>query len=428
LQNAATREKSFSLTLTVRTLAELSRVSRRWGSRTHRQSEESMNSEPSKCVSSLIRTLNRLAIPFGILRLLLVAVPFSTFAQEATIVGTVTDPSDALVPGAKITLTNVETGLSQSITTNQDGQYVVSNLRIGHYDITADSKGFKVAERKGIVLNVGDRTRVDFHLQMSGAAETVTVESDAVRVQTDTGEVSEVITGKQVTQLATNGRSLYTLVNLTPGTSSLQGDFQTPTTLAGDAGVSVNGSRPIHTLYMIDGGEDNDRGGGGFDVLPSLDSLAEFRMMTSNYSAEYGLSTAGTIHSAIKSGTKQFHASAWEFVRNDALNARLLFPCSQQNPETSLPHVWLQRRRPGARLEVSPDVLLLQHGMAQPDFRRLTQPSLSLHCDLRRQFLIAVWRRANNRAPRPELLDSLSCAAGKVRRGWTRGALLAGSL
>ena len=284
-----------------------------------------MNSEPLKCLSSLISPVKRYAFPSAILCLLLSALPFSTLAQEATVLGTVTDPSDALVPGAKITLTNVETGLSQSITTNQDGQYVVSNLHIGHYDITADAKGFKVAERKGIVLNVGDRTRIDFHLQMSGAAESVTVESDAVRVQTETGEVSNVITGKQVTQLATNGRSLYTLVNLAPGTSSLQGDFQTPTTIAGDAGVSVNGGRPIHTLYMIDGGEDNDRGGGGFDVLPSLDSLAEFRMMTSNYSAEYGLSTAGTIHSVIKSGTKQFHAAAWEFVRNDALNARGFF-------------------------------------------------------------------------------------------------------
>ena len=161
---------------------------------------------------------------------------------------------------------------------------------------------------------------------MGAASETITVEADSVRVQTEHGEVSSVITGQQITQLATNGRSMYSLANLTPGASSGQADFQTPTPVGGDADMSFNGQRMSHNLYMLDGGESSDRGGGGgSDVMPSLDAIGEFRMLTSNYSAEYGLSSAATMTAVIRSGTKQFHASAWEFVRNDALDARNYF-------------------------------------------------------------------------------------------------------
>ena len=176
------------------------------------------------------------------------------------------------------------------------------------------------------MLNVGDRARIDFDLKMGAATETITVEADAVRVQTDSGEVSSVITGQQVTQLATNGRSMYSLANLTPGASSGQADFQIPTPVGGDAAMSFNGQRMSHNLYMLDGSESSDRGGGGgSDVMPSLDAIGEFRMLTSNYSAEYGLSSAATMTAVIRSGSKQFHASAWEFLRNDALDARNYF-------------------------------------------------------------------------------------------------------
>ncbi len=113
---------------------------------------------------------------------------------------------------------------------------------------------------------------------------------------------------------------------MTPGASSGQADFQIPTPVGGDANVSFNGLRQSHNLYLLDGSESSDRGGaGGSDVMPSLDSIAEFRTMTSNYSAEFGLSSAATFTAVIKSGTRQFHASAWEFLRNDALDARNYF-------------------------------------------------------------------------------------------------------
>ena len=256
-------------------------------------------------------------------------------AQEATIVGTVTDPSGAAVPNVSITVTNIDTGLTRALTTSGDGQYVVPDLRIGHYTVKAAAAGFKVAEQQNITLQINDRSRIDFKLTVGSAQEQVTVEAAAIAVQSDTGEVSSVITGQQMTQLATNGRSMYSLISLTPGASSGQGDFQIPTPVGGDANVSFNGMRESHNLYLLDGSESSDRGGaGGSDVMPSLDAIAEFRQMTSNYSAEYGLSSAATMTAVIKSGTKQYHASAWEFLRNDALDARNYFnPAPQKVAE-----------------------------------------------------------------------------------------------
>jgi Carboxypeptidase regulatory-like domain len=156
---------------------------------------------------------------------LLLGLPLLATAQQATVVGTVTDPSSAIVVGVQITLTNVDTSLSKTTATNADGQYVVPNLQIGHYAIKAEAKGFKVAEQKGIVLEVGDRRRVDFHLELGAAAETITVESTLpVAVQTDSNEISDVITGSQLAQLGTNGRSFYSLAKLVPGASSSQVD------------------------------------------------------------------------------------------------------------------------------------------------------------------------------------------------------------
>jgi len=256
-------------------------------------------------------------------------------AQEATIVGTITDPTGASVPNVSITVTSIDTGLSRNLTTSSDGQFVAPDLHIGRYTVRAAASGFKVAEQKDIVLAVNDRTRVDFKLTVGSAQEQVTVEAAAIAVQADTGEVSDVITGQQLTQLSTNGRSMYSLISLTPGASSGQADFQIPTPVGGDANVSFNGMRESHNLYLLDGSESADRGGaGGSDVMPSMDAIAEFREMTSNYSAEFGLSSSATMTAVIKSGTKQFHASAWEFLRNDAFDARNYFnPAPQKVAE-----------------------------------------------------------------------------------------------
>ncbi len=244
------------------------------------------------------------------------------FAQEATIVGTVTDPSGAIVPEATISITNTDTGQVSQFSTNAAGQFVAPTLRIGPYLVRVQAPGFKAIERKDVVLNVGDRVRLDFKLELGTVNDVVTVEAAPIAVQTDSGEISDIVTGQQVTQLAANGRSIYSLAALMPGASSMMPSFQIPTPVGGNANVSFNGQRPGHNIYLADGGENLDRGGAGtFSIMPSVDAVAEFRAMSSNYSAEYGLSSAATFSMVFKSGTQQFHGSAWEFLRNDALDA-----------------------------------------------------------------------------------------------------------
>jgi hypothetical protein len=293
------------------------------------------------------RSLDALArtrsLYLAILALAFLCLSSSVMAQDATIVGTVTDPSGAAVPNVKITLTNLETGLAHTAVTSDAGQYVLPELKIGHYDAKAEAAGFKVAEQKGVVLQVGDRARIDFQMQLGGAQETVTVEANAIRVQADSGEQSNVITGQQISQIAVAGRSMYQLAALTPGASSAigtggmsSGEVNTP--VGGDASVEFNGMRQNHNIYLLDGGEDDDRGGaGGMSIAPSSDAIAEFRALTSNYSADYGLSSGGTMTMVLKSGSSTLHASAWEFNRNDALDARGFFnPAPQPVAELRL--------------------------------------------------------------------------------------------
>jgi hypothetical protein len=282
--------------------------------------------KPSHTKRSGLVVSNHIPRFITILSLLLLVGSFHVFAQEATMLGTVTDPSGAAIPNVSVTITNVDTGNVTHVTTNDVGQYLAADLRIGTYTVQARSGNFKLAEQKNIGLQVGDRHRVDFQLQLGNTQESITVEASTVQVQADTGEISDVISGQQVTSLATNGRSVAELEALVPGASSAQGDFQVPTSAGGDFNVSFNGQRVVHNLWLVDGGEAADRGGGGgADVLPSLEAIAEFRTLTSNYSSEYGLSSAGTMSMVIKSGSRQLHASAFYYGRNDALDARNYF-------------------------------------------------------------------------------------------------------
>ncbi|MGA3350406.1 MAG: TonB-dependent receptor [Candidatus Sulfotelmatobacter sp.] len=274
---------------------------------------------------SFVSALKARSLSFAVFLLFFAGLSLHAFGQEATILGTVTDPSGSVVPNVAVTITNVGTGEARTTSTNGDGQYVVPGLIIGRYNVGAKASGFGGAEQNGIVLNVNDRTRVDFVLKVGALQEQVTVEANAVRVQSDSSDVSTVITGQQVAELGVNGRSVYSLYSLTPGASSLQGDLVIPTPVSGDSNVSVNGQRAGHNLQLLDGSENLDRGGSSASVMPSMDAIAEFRDLTSNYSAEYGLAGAAMITTVVKSGTKTFHASAWEFDRNDALDARNYF-------------------------------------------------------------------------------------------------------
>jgi hypothetical protein len=288
--------------------------------------------ESSSSFSHCIVTARKYKLHYlSFLCLLLLGLPSSSFAQNATVVGTVTDPSGAAMPNVNITITNTETGWTRTVPTNDSGQYVVPDIQIGRYVIKAEASGFKVAEQKDVVLQVGDRLRLDFPMKVGTSSETITVEANTITVQADSGELSNVITSQQVSQLAVNGRSIYQLAALTPGASSQINNFVN-TPVGGDANVAFNGLRQNHNIYLLDGGEDDDRGGaGGMSIAPSSDAIAEFRALTSNYSADYGLSSAATMTMVLKSGTSRLHASAWEFNRNDAFDAHYFFSPNQTN-------------------------------------------------------------------------------------------------
>jgi Carboxypeptidase regulatory-like domain len=266
-----------------------------------------------------------------ILFLLLGMIPAAAYAQNATIVGTVSDPSGAVMPNVNVTVTNPATGWTRTFPTNDSGQYVAPDIQIGRYTVKAEASGFKVSEQKDVVVQVGDRLRVDFQMTVGTSSETVTVEANTIAIQADSGEVSNVITSQQVSQIAVNGRSIYQLAQLTPGASSQINNFVN-TPVGGDSNVEFNGMRQNHNIYLLDGGENDDRGGaGGMSIAPSTDAIAEFRALTSNYSPEYGLSSAATMTMILKSGTSTLHASAWEFNRNDAYDAHYFFNPNQTN-------------------------------------------------------------------------------------------------
>ena len=240
----------------------------------------------------------------------------------STIVGTVTDPTGAAIVGATVTVTNVATGVSRNYTTNSDGNYQATQLEVGRYNVTVKNAGFKTYEQSGVNVDVSATVRADASLQLGQASESVTVSAEAVQVQSESNEQSNLITGTQIANLATNGRNVIGLATLGTGVSSGLPSFNLPTSVTADNNISFNGQRPAHNVWLIDGGENYDRGSGGkISTMPSQDAISEFRVLTSNYSADYGFASGGTVSMILKSGTRDFHAQLWEFFRNDDLDA-----------------------------------------------------------------------------------------------------------
>src|ERR1017187_2381533 len=284
-----------------------------------------------------IRTCRMLRIPL-LLMLGIVLLSTPAYSQEtASIVGTVTDQTGGTVPGAKVVITNTETGLVRSTTTNATGSYVARELVIGRYNVRVELSGFNAHELNGITLNVNDTVRADVALQVGESKESVTVEANAVQVQADTNEVSQTITASEVADLATNGRNVIQLAALVPGAASTLPDFDSPMAQNQSHSISFNGQRPDHNDWLVHGGEAYDRGSGGILIVsPSQDSLQEFKVMTSNYAADLGQASGGMITMATKSGTKDYHGGAWEYVRNNAFDANDFFSNLSGNPKTEL--------------------------------------------------------------------------------------------
>ena len=252
----------------------------------------------------------------------------AAMAQTTTgsIVGTVTDKTGAVVPGAALTVTNIDTGSFNKTITDSSGNYVVTPLPVGHYSVTVEAKGFKKSVSGGITLNLQDRIGVNVVLELGQVTETVEVVAAAPALQTDTSYLGQVMDSQKIVDLPLNGRFFTRLAVLTAGTLPTAPGARDERT----GGFSANGVRPYQNNYLLDGIDNNSlsqdlTNESSFVYGPSPDAIQEFKVQTNSMSAEFGRSGGAVMNVAIKSGTNGFHGSAFEFLRNSKLDAKNFF-------------------------------------------------------------------------------------------------------
>src|SRR6185369_4412745 len=247
--------------------------------------------------------------------------------DSASITGTVTDQSGAAVPNAQVTVSSLDRGINRPTTTNATGDYLVAGLPSGPVNVTVVAQGFKRYEAKAIVLQVGQKARADVALEVGTIKEEVTVEgANVAQVETQSSDLTGTVNGKQITQLQLNGRNFTQLVTLVPGVSNQTGQDEGTVGINGNVSFSINGGRVEYNNWELDGGDNMDNGSNStLNVYPSLEAIAEFKVLTSNYGAQYGRNGSGTVEVETKSGTNGFHGNAYEFLRNDALNSTKYF-------------------------------------------------------------------------------------------------------
>lgn len=276
----------------------------------------------------------------------LAVITGSLAAQEITgdIRGVVKDPSGALVSGAKVSVINTDRNETiRTITTGADGSYVAPYLPVGRYQLSVEASGFKKFVGANIVLNVNDHRIVDAALQVGSTTETVTVEQAPLAVDLETSEAAGLVNGTQVRELALATRNYEQLLVLQPGVSTALASDQlyvgvsTPGGTSAQVNFAVNGNRPTQNSWTIDGSDNFDRGA-NLTLLnyPSVDSIAEFKVLRSNYLPENGRSSGGIVNVVTRSGTNGFHGSAYEFFRNDDLAANNYFNNLAKIPRPAL--------------------------------------------------------------------------------------------
>jgi hypothetical protein len=250
--------------------------------------------------------------------------------NTGSITGTVYDKAGAVVAGAEVKVENTERGISRTTTTNADGIYLVSGLPGAMYDVTVKASGFQTFKASQVELRVAQKIRVDANLAVGAVTTEVTVEGTAVaQVETQSSDLAGTVTGKQISQLELNGRNFAQLTTLVPGVSNQTGQDEGTVGIFGNVSYSFNGGRTEYNNWELNGGDNMDNGSNTtLNVYPSVDAIAEVRVLTSNYGAQYGRNGSGTVEVETKSGTSKFHGSAYEFVRNDAFNARNYFESS----------------------------------------------------------------------------------------------------
>ena len=262
---------------------------------------------------------------------LLIAViglaPLWAQVTSGTIFGRVKDASGAYIANATITVQSPEIGAARTVTSNSSGDFVVPNMPPGTYDLTIEGKGFKKLDAHGIVLNAADKLNAgEFTLTIGTVADSVTVTADAgqLQLQSNSGERSDLVTGKQLNDVALNGRNVLDYMKLIPGVAGTLDAHQSGT--GGLDAYNINGTRANEHEFTIDGASNVDTGNnGGTHVTLNLDAIEEVKILTSNYQAEFGKAAGGQIALTTKSGTNQWHGNGRFFHRNDGLNANEYF-------------------------------------------------------------------------------------------------------
>jgi hypothetical protein len=270
--------------------------------------------------------------------LMLGVMPLNAQVDTGSVLGTVSDSSGARVSGATVTLTNEGTNATLSTTTGDDGGYKFTPVKIGTYKVTVTNPGFQTTTSHGLTVNVGENMVADFSLKPGSVSETVEVTTSAPVLQSQDASVGQVVDSKSVNDLPLNGRNFTFLAQLAAGVNTPQADTRGN---AATGAFAANGNRPAQNNYLLDGIDNNSDtvdflNGTNFVVLPPVDAIQEFKVQTSGFSAEYGRSGAAVLNATIKSGTNEFHGSAWEFFRNDKLDAADFFENAGGVPKGAL--------------------------------------------------------------------------------------------
>src|SRR5215471_507767 len=268
--------------------------------------------------------------------LLLVAAPALAQFDSASVVGTVRDTSGAVVPGAKVTLTNTETGISVVKTSTSDGNYEFTAVKPGAYVVSAEKDGFSIALVDNVHVQVAARLRVDLQMTVGQVSEKVEVTATQPLLETDSSQRGQVITGDQTRALPLLSREYSSLALLTTGVK-LGGSSLTTGNTPREGAFNVNGLRSVFNNYLIDGVDNNAYGTSnqGFSnqvMQPAPDAIGEFKVVTNNMSAEYGRAAGATINVNFRSGTNALQGSAWEFLRDDSMNAEGYFKPTTGKP------------------------------------------------------------------------------------------------
>ena len=258
-------------------------------------------------------------------------------ATTGSISGLAIDPSGAVIPGATLTVTNITTGVQSKTTSNENGFYSFPSLTVGRYDLMVESAGFTPQKRTGLVIDADNALQIDMTLTMIEKIEEVTVLANEVNVETTSTQLGQVVTSKAITAVALNGRSFTDLLALQPGIVPMTTQQPESIVMAGasvaiaPSGVlnpgnqSVSGQREDANGFIVNGGDVKELMNGGTTIVPNLDSIVEFRILTNNFDAEYGNYSGGVVNLVTKSGSNQVHGSGFEFLRNTDLDARNFF-------------------------------------------------------------------------------------------------------